>query len=78
MHSSPTYRSGGLLRVGLKTIVDSDFPDISTKYDEKKYRSIIDGYINKQIAFTGATEGLENQIREIHRNTPFGRDLSTT
>lgn len=47
----------------LKEIVVSLVPDIAAKYDDKKYRDTIDGYLNRQASYQGTYEYLQEQTK---------------
>lgn len=45
----------------LKSRIEQKFPEIATKYDNAKYRAIIDGYINRQAQYQGSYESLATE-----------------
>jgi hypothetical protein len=44
----------------LKAKVEANFSEFASKYDEPKYREIVDGYLNRQASYQGSYEYLNN------------------
>lgn len=51
----------------LKSKVESNFSEFASKYDEPKYREIVDGYLNRQASYQGSYEYL-NSIHNADDN----------
>ncbi|OOS00863.1 hypothetical protein B0187_00800 [Haemophilus paracuniculus] len=56
----------------LKSRIEQKFPEIATKYDDAKYRAIIDGYINRQAQYQGSYESLATETY-TGKNNDYGR-----
>jgi len=46
----------------LKSKVESNFSEFASKYDEPKYREIVDGYLNRQASYQGSYEFLKSNF----------------
>lgn len=46
----------------LKSKVESNFSEFASKYDEPKYREIVDGYLNRQASYQGSYEFLRSNF----------------
>ena len=46
----------------LKSKVESNFSEFASKYDEQKYREIVDGYLNRQASYQGSYEFLKSNF----------------
>lgn len=46
----------------LKSKVESNFSEFASKYDEPKYRQIVDGYLNRQASYQGSYEFLSSNF----------------
>ena len=46
----------------LKSKVESNFSEFASKYDEPKYREIVDGYLNRQASYQGSYEFLSSNF----------------
>lgn len=46
----------------LKKVVEANHPEFATKYDQAKYRDIVDGYINRQASYQGSVEGISANL----------------
>lgn len=55
--------SKNVLANELKEKVTRAVPDIASKYDDQKYRSIIDGYLNRQGSYEGSKEYVEGTLK---------------
>lgn len=55
----------------LKAKVEANFSEFASKYDEPKYREIVDGYLNRQASYQGSYEYL-NSIHNSEREYLLG------
>ena len=46
----------------LKAKVEANFSEFASKYDEPKYREIVDGYLNRQASYQGSYEFLKSNF----------------
>lgn len=46
----------------LKSKIESNFSEFASKYDEPKYREIVDGYLNRQASYQGSYEFLKSNF----------------
>ena len=46
----------------LKSKIESNFSEFASKYDEQKYREIVDGYLNRQASYQGSYEFLKSNF----------------
>lgn len=66
-----TDEARNVLAGDLKTIVETDFADLAGKYNDAKYRELIDGFINKQAAFSGSVEKLKTDENNFYKEQQY-------